>query len=38
LRDAVNFALQDLWTSGEYAALYRKWFNADPTYPIETWP
>jgi polar amino acid transport system substrate-binding protein len=38
LRDAVNFALQDLWTSGEYSALYRKWFNADPTYPIETWP
>jgi polar amino acid transport system substrate-binding protein len=38
LRDAVNFALQDLWTSGEYTALYRKWFNADPTYPIETWP
>lgn len=38
LRDAVNFALQDMWTSGEYTALYRKWFNADPTYPIETWP
>jgi len=38
LRDAVNFALQDLWTSGEYTALYRKWFNADPTYPIEIWP
>lgn len=38
LRDAVNFALQDLWTSGEYTALYRRWFNADPTYPIETWP
>jgi ABC-type amino acid transport substrate-binding protein len=38
LRDAVNFALQDMWTSGEYTALYRKWFNTDPTYPIETWP
>jgi ABC-type amino acid transport substrate-binding protein len=38
LRDAVNFALQDLWTSGEYTTLYRKWFHADPTVPIETWP
>ena len=38
LRDAVNFALQDLWTSGEYITLYRKWFHADPTVPIETWP
>jgi ABC-type amino acid transport substrate-binding protein len=38
LRDEINFAIQDLWTSGEYASLYRKWFNADPTVPIELWP
>jgi polar amino acid transport system substrate-binding protein len=38
LRDEINFAIQDLWTSGEYATLYRKWFNADPTIPIEVWP
>lgn len=38
LRDEINFALQDLWTSGEYAALYRKWFNAEPTTPVEVWP
>ena len=36
--DEVNFTIQDLWTSGEYATLYRKWFNAEPTVPIETWP
>jgi ABC-type amino acid transport substrate-binding protein len=38
LRDEINFTIQDLWTSGEYAALYRKWFGADPTVPIELWP
>ena len=38
LRDEINFALQDLWTSGEYATLYRKWFNAEPVVPIEVWP
>ena len=38
LRDEINFAIQDLWTSGEYATLYRKWFHADPTVPIEIWP
>jgi ABC-type amino acid transport substrate-binding protein len=38
LRDEINFTLQDLWTSGEYAALYRKWFNTEPTTPIEVWP
>src|SRR5215467_1959134 len=35
LRDEVNAVIQDLWTSGEYATLYRKWFNAEPTVPIE---
>jgi polar amino acid transport system substrate-binding protein len=38
LRDEINFTLQDLWASGEYATLYRKWFNADSTIPIEVWP
>jgi ABC-type amino acid transport substrate-binding protein len=38
LRDEVNFMLQDLWTSGEYATLYRKWFGSDPPVPIEVWP
>jgi len=38
LRDEINFALQDLWTSGEYATLYRKYFHAEPTTPIEVWP
>jgi ABC-type amino acid transport substrate-binding protein len=38
LRDEINFTLQDLWTSGAYTQLYRKWFHADPTVPIETWP
>jgi ABC-type amino acid transport substrate-binding protein len=38
LRDEINFAIQDLWTSGEYATLYRKWFNAEPPVPIEIWP
>lgn len=38
LRDEVNFMLQDLWTSGDYAARYRKWFGADPATPIEVWP
>ena len=38
LRDEINFTLQDLWTSGAYAELYRKWFHADPIVPIEIWP
>jgi polar amino acid transport system substrate-binding protein len=38
LRDEINFAIQDLWNSGQYAELYRKWFGADPDVPIETWP
>ena len=38
LRDEINVVLQDLWTSGEYAALYRKWFHAEPTMPLEVWP
>lgn len=38
LRDAVNFALQDMWKSGEYAELYKKWFGAEPDVPLEVWP
>jgi ABC-type amino acid transport substrate-binding protein len=38
LRNAVNAVLQDLWTSGRYQEIYRKWFQVDPDVPIETWP
>jgi polar amino acid transport system substrate-binding protein len=38
LRNEVDFALQDLWTSGQYRELYRKWFKAEPETPIEVWP
>jgi polar amino acid transport system substrate-binding protein len=38
LRDAINFALIDMWKSGEYTELYRKWFHTDPEIPIEVWP
>lgn len=38
LRDEINFTLQDLWSSGQYAELYRKWFGVDPDVPIEIWP
>ena len=38
LRDAINFALIDMWKSGEYTELYRKWFHADPDVPVEVWP
>jgi len=38
LRNEVDFALQDLWISGAYQELYRKWFKAEPETPIELWP
>ncbi len=39
LRHEVNMTIMDLWTSGEYARLYRKWLNgAEPTTPVEVWP
>ena len=28
-RDAVNYALQDLWVSGEYRQIYDRWFTGD---------
>jgi len=38
LRNFVNAVLQDLWVSGRYQELYRKWFQVDPDIPIELWP
>jgi polar amino acid transport system substrate-binding protein len=44
-RDAVNYALQDVWADGTYLAIYNKWFDG-PDAPvrlplsgqIEIWP
>ena len=38
LRDAVNFAIQELWTSGEYKTMYLAHFGEEPRVPIEVWP
>ena len=44
LRDAVNFALQDMWTDGSYMKIYNKWYGPDTPYSfpmteqIEMWP
>jgi polar amino acid transport system substrate-binding protein len=44
LLDAVNFALQRLWTSGRYQRIYNRWFGRDSDTPvplqgeIEVWP
>ncbi|MBG0789876.1 MAG: ABC transporter substrate-binding protein [Desulfovibrionaceae bacterium] len=43
-RDAVNFAIQDIWNDGTYLKIYDKWFGPDSKYPfpltskIEMWP
>ncbi|BCS97619.1 amino acid ABC transporter substrate-binding protein [Desulfoluna limicola] len=43
-RDAVNFAIQDLWTDGTYMEIYNKWYGPDTPYyfpmtaKIEMWP
>lgn len=43
-RDAVNFAVQDIWKDGTYKVIYNKWFGPDSDYPfpltekIEMWP
>ena len=43
-RDAVNFALQDMWSDGKYMEIYNKWYGADTQYyfpmteKIEMWP
>ncbi len=44
LRDAVNFALQDMWKDGTYMEIYNKWYGPDTPYyfpmtdEIEMWP
>jgi ABC-type amino acid transport substrate-binding protein len=35
LRDVVDGVLRDLWKSGSYQALYRKWFEVEPDVPID---
>ena len=43
-RDAVNFALQDMWADGTYKKIYDKWYGASTPYyfplteKIEMWP
>ncbi len=43
-RDAVNFALQDMWNDGKYMEIYNKWYGPDTLYyfpmteKIEMWP
>ncbi len=32
LRDAVNFALQDMWKDGSYEKIYNKWYGPDTKY------
>lgn len=38
LRDLVNETLQELWRTGEYQAIYEKWFGEKPRVAIELWP
>ncbi len=44
LRDAVNFAIQDMWVDGTYMKIYNKWYGPDTPYAfpmtakIEMWP
>ena len=38
LRDIINFALMELWESGEFHALYEKWFVVPPDFQMEIWP
>jgi polar amino acid transport system substrate-binding protein len=43
-RDAVNFALQDMWADGTYKKIYDKWYGPKTPYSfplteeIEMWP
>ncbi|GAB7024663.1 ABC transporter substrate-binding protein [Salidesulfovibrio brasiliensis] len=43
-RDAINFAIQDIWKDGTYKTIYMKWFGPDSETPfpltskIEMWP
>ncbi len=44
LRDAINFALQDMWKDGTYMQIYNKWYGPGTPYEfpmteqIEMWP
>lgn len=33
-RDALNYCLHDLWTSGEFTRIYDKWFGPDSMCPV----
>ena len=33
-RDQVNYALHDVWSSGDYLAIYDKWFGPDSACPL----
>jgi len=43
-RDAVNYALQEVWKSGDFLDMYDKWFSEDADVPfplggeMEIWP
>jgi len=43
-RDAINFAIQDMWKDGAYKEIYDKWYGPDTPYSfpltrqIEMWP
>ncbi len=43
-RDAINFAIQDIWKDGTYMKIYNKWYGKDTPYyfpmteKIEMWP
>lgn len=43
-RDAINFALQDMWNDGTYKKIYDKWYGPRTPYyfplteKVETWP
>ena len=38
-RNAINFALVDMWKDGTYVKLYREFFGTDPDpkFQIYTW-
>jgi polar amino acid transport system substrate-binding protein len=44
LRDAINFAIQDIWKDGTYMKIYNKWYGPGTDYEfpmtekIEMWP
>lgn len=43
-RDAIDYALQGIWSCGQYRRIYNKWFGAESATPvplqgqIEVWP